>query len=226
MTEEIKQFARAEGIDLFGIANLEHMNERARPGRRPKDLYPYAQSVIIFGCGMADPFCRGWAKNGRQRGTFSLTLLELERRCRLFRRFFRERGYHTFGGEIYGDAVAGVGLRLAEAAADCGMGYIGKSNLLITPKYGPRQNLLALASDARLEPDTGNPAGQCGACTLCQDNCLSGAILGGGYFHARQCESIINASPNKRYYNKNVNQDCDRCLRVCPKGEWHWRKED
>ena len=226
LTEELKAFAAESGIDLFGIANLVHMNERARPGRRPMDLYPYAKSVVIFGCGMMDPFCRGWVKNGQNRGTFSLTLLELERRCRLLRRFFRERGFHTFGGEIYGDAVAGVGLRLAEPAADCGMGYIGKSNLLITPKYGPRQNLLSLAVDAYLEPDQGDPVSQCGSCTLCQKKCLSGAIMGDGFFHARQCESIINAYPNKRYYNRHVNPDCDICLRVCPKGEVHWRKDD
>ena len=89
LTEELKEFAAESGIDLFGIANLVHMNERARTGRRPMDLYPYAKSVVIFGCGMMDPFCRGWVKNGKDRGTFSLTLLELERRCRLLRHFFR-----------------------------------------------------------------------------------------------------------------------------------------
>lgn len=224
LTEEVKKFAEESDFDLFGIANLEHMNERARPGKRPKDLYPYAKSLMIIGCGMMDPFCRGWVKNGKR--TFSLTLLELERRCRLLKRFFWERGYHTFGGEVYGNAVAGVGIRLAEPAADCGMGYIGKSNLLITPQYGPRQNLISLATDAYLEPDEGDPASQCGHCTLCQKMCLSGAIMGDGFFHARQCESIVNANPNKRYYNKNVDQDCNICLRVCPKGEKHWRKDD
>jgi epoxyqueuosine reductase QueG len=54
---------------------------------------------------------------------------------------------------------------------------------------------------------------------------MSGAILGDGYFHARQCESIINQKPNKKYYNSNVNQDCDRCLRYCPKGEVNWKGE-
>ena len=202
------------------------MNERARPGKRPKDLYPYAKSLMIIGCGMMDPFCRGWVKNGKARGTFSLTLLELERRCWLLKRFFRKKGYHTFGGEVYGNAVAGVGIRLAESAADCGMGYVGKSNLLITPQYGPRQSLISLATDAYLEPDESDPINQCGNCTLCQQKCLSGAIMGDGYFHARQCESIVNANPNKRYYNENVNQDCDICLRVCPKGRLHWGKDD
>ena len=226
LTQEVKQFAEDNGIDLFGIANIDHINERARPGRRPMDLYPYAKSIMILGCGMLDPFSRGWVKNGKRRGFFSLTLLELERYCWLLKRFFREKGYHTFGGEVQGNAVAGVGLRLAEPAADCGMGYIGKSNLLITPKYGPRQNLISLATDAYLEPDKGDPISQCGKCTLCQKMCRSGAIMGDGFFHARQCESIINVYPNKRYYNENVNQDCDICLRVCPKGQMHWSKTE
>ena len=50
---------------------------------------------------MMDPFCRGWVNNGKDRGAFSLTLLELERRCWLLKRFFRERGFHTFDGEVY-----------------------------------------------------------------------------------------------------------------------------
>lgn len=226
LTAKLKDYVRQNEFDVFGIADIQKMNRLARPGRRPMDLFPAAKSIMIFGCGMADPFCRGWVRNGKGREYFSLTLLELERRCLLLKHFFRTHGCHTFGGEVYGGGIFCTNIRIAEAAADCGMGYIGKSNLLITPKYGPRVNLLYLASDAELIPDKGNPVNQCGACAACQRACLSGAILGEGYFHQRQCEAIINISHNKRYTNPNVNQDCDRCLRVCPKGELHWRRVD
>lgn len=223
LTKELKAYVQEIGIDVFGIANIDRINEKARIGKRPEDLFPSAKSIVIFGCGMADPFCRGWVKNGKGGEFFSLTLLELERRCWLLKQFFHSKGYHTFGGDIYGGGIFTTGIRLAEAASDCGMGYIGKSNLLITPKYGPRLNLLYLATDAELIPDEGNPVNQCGICTACQKACMSGAILGDAFFHARQCESIINVRHNKKYYNQNINQDCDRCLRVCPKGEMHWR---
>lgn len=59
LTKEIKAYAENQEIDIFGIADVKMINEHARKGRRPQDLYPSAKAVLIFGCGMADPFSRG-----------------------------------------------------------------------------------------------------------------------------------------------------------------------
>lgn len=222
LTKMIKEFAIENNIDIFGIADAKLINQKARVGRRPKDLFPTAKSILIFGCGMADPISRGWVGNIKGTEYTSLTLSELENHKWILKKFLREHGYEGFGGEIYGNGIFETGIRLANAAESCGMGYIGKSNLLITEKYGPRQNLLYLATDAPLIPDKGKVLDSCGECKVCQKNCTSKAILGDGYFNARQCESIINCNDNKKRYSKYLNIDCDMCLRTCPKGKYKW----
>ncbi|SHJ45963.1 hypothetical protein [Parasporobacterium paucivorans] len=226
LTHIVKKFSIKNDIDILGIADVEELNQKARAGRRPKDLFPTAKSILLFGCGMADPISRGWVCNGKGGDYISLTLSELENRKWILKKFLREQGFHTFGGDIYGEGILNTGIRLANAAESCGMGYIGKSNLLITKKYGPRLNLLYLATDAPLIPDREVEKDNCGGCKICQTHCTSGAILGDGYFHARQCECIINCSENKMYYSSHLNIDCDMCLRMCPKGDMHWDAEE
>jgi epoxyqueuosine reductase QueG len=206
-----------EDWDLFGIADVGPLNEKARPGRRPKDLWPTAKAVLMFAVGLADPFTRGWVQNGKSGKFYSYALLELDRRVWTVKRFLRQEGYLYFGGEAYGGALFDTGIRFADAAADCGMGYIGKSNVLVTEKYGPRINMTYLMTDAPLVTTIKEVPVRCGRCTACQKVCMSGAILGDYYFHQRQCEAIINVKPNMDYYSDFVKQDCDRCLRVCPR---------
>lgn len=226
LTDDLKQFAHENDMDVFGIADIQIINKYARAGRRPSDLFATARAILIFGCGMADPYTRGWVQNNAGSEFLSLTLLELEIRKSKLRTFLRERGYQSFGGGIVGDGSLHTGIRLANAAESCGLGYIGNNNVLITEKYGPRVNLLYLATDAPLAADKGKVENRCGSCTICQKYCTSGAILGDSFFHARQCESIINCIPNKIHYSKYGSLDCDMCLRMCPQGKFHWEKEE
>ena len=222
LTDRLLKLVDDEDWDLFGIADVGPLNEKARPGRRPKDLWPTAKAVLMFAVGLADPFTRGWVQNGKSGKFYSYALLELDRRVWTVKRFLRQEGYLYFGGESYGGALFDTGIRFADAAADCGMGYIGKSNVLVTEKYGPRINMTYLMTDAPLVTTIKEVPSRCGRCTACQRVCMSGAILGDYYFHQRQCEAVINVKPNMDYYSDFVKQDCDRCLRVCPQGKMRW----
>lgn len=226
LTEGIKQFAHESGIDIFGIADIELLNQKARPGRRPSNLFPMAKAILIFGCGMAEPLARAWVCNGKGGEYLSLTLCEVENRKWKLKEYLRNKGYHTYGGEILGGGILDTGIRLANAAVSCGLGYIGKNNMLITKKYGPRVNLLYLTTDAPLIPEYKVMENECGECRVCEKFCTSGAILGDEFFHARQCESIVNCLPNKLYFSKYLNMDCDMCQRMCPKGDISWPKEE
>lgn len=222
LTNELLHLADVEDWDLLGIADCAPLNEKARPGRRPMDLWPYAKAVLIFGVGLADPFTRGWVQNGKGGKFYSYALLELDRRVWMVKRFLRQHGYHYWGGESYGGALFDTGIRFADAAASCGLGYIGKSNVLVTEKYGPRINMTYLATDAPLVTRQETVDSRCGSCKACEKACMSGAILGDYFFHQRQCECMINVKPNMDYYSDFVKQDCDRCLRVCPQGSERW----
>ena len=71
LTDKLKQCMEENDIDLYGIADIELMNEKARQGHRPVDMFPSARALIIIGVGLPDTFLRGWVKNGRSGNFYS-----------------------------------------------------------------------------------------------------------------------------------------------------------
>lgn len=83
-------------------------------------------------------------------------------------------------------------------AVAAGIGWQGKSLLVINPDVGPRLRLTTVLTDAAFEPD--EPLkNRCGACTLCKDNCPAQAILG--------------VSTESHYTDRSEAIDLDRCVR-------------
>ncbi|MDD3028165.1 MAG: hypothetical protein PHI41_08990 [Erysipelotrichaceae bacterium] len=223
LTQELNDFVQEKGIDIFGIGDVDYLNQMARPGRRLEDLFPGGQAVLIFGCGIDHSLARAWVKSGRGK-YLTLTMTALENRKWLIKDFLARKGYRTFGGEFHGGGIWETGIRLGEAGASAGLGYIGKNNMLITPKYGPRVNLAYLVTDAPLQTTVVTPKNECGTCAICEKYCTSKAILGDGYFHGRACESVINCMANKIHLTSQVTMDCDMCQRMCPQGEIKYSK--
>src|SRR5512139_2412806 len=59
------------------------------------------------------------------------------------------------------------------AATSAGIGWVGRSGLLVSPVHGARLTLATVLTDAPLAPDRPVKASGCGACTLCRDLCPS-----------------------------------------------------
>ncbi len=95
-------------------------------------------------------------------------------------------------------------------AQAAGLGYIGRSSLLITPDFGPRVRLSCCLTDAKLEPTKRNTDYRCAKCRICIDNCPSEALAepqaGEAYvINKFACSSFRNASGG-----------CSECMRLCP----------
>ncbi len=56
-----------------------------------------------------------------------------------------------------------------------GIGFIGRSTLLVHPKYGTRMRYASVLTDAELEPDSPH-TGDCGECVECMTHCPASAI--------------------------------------------------
>ncbi len=142
-----------------------------------------------------------------------------EKKLRRVARAIREE----FGAEARPTVDYGPLLERPLAAAG-GMGWQGKSTMLLVPGIGPWVLLGAIATTLALE--AGEPlAKSCGACTRCVVACPTGALgSDGSVLDARLCISyhtIENRGPIPRELRSKFGAwifGCDECLTSCPVG--------
>jgi epoxyqueuosine reductase len=108
------------------------------------------------------------------------------------------------------------------AAHLAGLGWIGKSCLLVTPEVGPRVRWATVLTDAPLTPSGAPMEPRCGTCQECADVCPVGAFTGTSFrpedpravrFDARKCDAYFDEL--KAETGLAV---CGLCLYACPNG--------
>ena len=192
----IKKFLHDEGIDMVGIADAATLI-CAKPPRPATALMPSARSVIVMAVAhsmgaVRAPHIRLWTRNKMQ--TSRLLDSAAEKVSRLLER----SGYlalpvsadkpveiHRFdpdtGEKLAYTKVIGH-LSLKHAAVSAGMGQIGRSNLLLTERFGPHQRLGGIITEAKLEPDPFRDLRLCiDSCDTCETACPVGALRNGKY---------------------------------------------
>ena len=108
------------------------------------------------------------------------------------------------------------------AAHLSGLGWIGKSCLLVTPQNGPRVRWATVLTNAPFEP-TGEPTDEkCGNCTLCVDICPTGAFSGRAFNKNEERELRFDVFKCNAYFDDLIKQGkeskCGLCIYVCPHG--------
>ncbi len=78
-------------------------------------------------------------------------------------------------GTTTGDRLASGTFPHKTAATQAGLGWIGKTALLVSPAFGPRVRLATVFTDMLLVPGVPTVAGRCGRCRACVDACPAGA---------------------------------------------------
>jgi epoxyqueuosine reductase len=103
-----------------------------------------------------------------------------------------------------------------------GLGWYGKSGLLLLPAAGSWFVLGSVVTDAPLAPTADEPvADGCGSCTRCMTDCPTGAIVAPGVVDARRCLAWIVQAPGDvpREHRAALGDriyGCDECQDVCP----------
>lgn len=103
-----------------------------------------------------------------------------------------------------------------------GLGWIGKSCLLITPEVGPRVRWATVLTNAPLK-NTGEPMGErCGTCEECVEICPTRAFTGEPFREGEPRDVRYEADKCDRYFAKMEKTTglpvCGLCLYVCPYG--------
>ncbi len=193
--QTMKDFALTTGLDLVGVANIERF-EGAPPRMHPSSLFPECRSVIITGRRIPRGVYRGI-----EEGTLwsNYTFYGYNRLNSWFRPkgtydtacFIEDHGWEAV--PCYPGVPEGQGpreplrpgavppdvqmaIRIAGCAA--GVGEMGWAKVFLTRRFGPRQRLGMILTDAELEPDPLIPEDErvCDRCMSCVPQCPGHAI--------------------------------------------------
>lgn len=108
------------------------------------------------------------------------------------------------------------------AASLSGLGWIGKSCLLITPDLGPRVRWGTILTDAQLK--TGTPMKiRCGKCIKCVEACPPQAFTGKNFIPSEPREKRMIVERHIRFLDERAKNTgvrvCGVCVEICPFGK-------
>lgn len=195
---------------------MERNNDRRM---YPDQLLPGARSIIVLALNYYQPNpVRPYriAKYALGDDYHNFMLRRLKRLCRIL--------HEEYGGNQrpYVDTGPLLEKPIAEAA---GIGWQGKSTILIEPKRGTWSFLANIVTDLELPSDAPIKE-RCGRCTRCLDACPTRAITAPYQLDATQCISYLTiehdgAIPlDLRTAIGDRLYGCDECLDVCPWNKW------
>jgi len=120
------------------------------------------------------------------------------------------------------------------AATRAGIGWIGKTDLLVTKKFGPRVRFVSVLLKEPLfrngmpleEFESPVNRGRCGKCRICVEECPAGAGNGMQWDTGTSRDKFFNAyacmEKCKELSLKNLGREetiCGICVKVCPLGK-------
>lgn len=233
INDKIKQYAKEEGIDLIGVANINEINAFRDRLSKFKD-----ESIAFFSGDITDKidYTKVWNET-KSIISFGISYKhevsfpdEMNMRGKIAS-FAHGQDYHIIlkqkakalmkrindllfvcNYKIYVDT--GV-LSDRVMAYSAGLGFYGKNNFIINPQFGSFIFLGQILLDVELESNDQFMQSCCADCRKCIDSCPTNAIQDDNQFDYNKCISYIT--------QKGIDLNtygylygCDICQNVCP----------
>jgi epoxyqueuosine reductase len=227
---EIGKLAKQFGIAYFGVADLSSAHDAVlEQGGDIVSKYPYSISLGIpllkeIVDQLPDRRQRAVALNYRHHA-YDIINQRLDITSSIISSFIQGEGYRVLpipAAERVDDEKICASFSHKLGARLAGLGWIGKSCLLVTSEHGPRVRWTSILTDAPLKP-TGIPMEErCGECTECVDICPTKAFTGRNFCIGETRETRYEARKCEKYFDgmKAGGQlpVCGMCLYICPHG--------
>ncbi|HTY91484.1 MAG TPA: 4Fe-4S double cluster binding domain-containing protein [Methanocella sp.] len=226
----LEKCAMDEGADFFGVADLAPAREAIlAQGGEALAGYPLA---ISLGIKLLDPLVDQLPERHKRAVAVSYRMhcydvinQRLDLMASKLSGVIQRSGYKAFPvpSSMRADDEKICAVFSHKMAAHlAGLGWIGKSCLLVTPEAGPRVRWITILTDAPLK--AGTPmAVRCGDCRECADVCPVKAFTGRNFveteprearYDARRCEKYLKGLETSTGYAV-----CGMCLYICPFGK-------
>ena len=219
MKEEIRAIVQNCGADVCGIASIERFKD-APAGFSPTDIYKDCKSVIAFGVALSkglyeiNPRLLYSHFNGEVLTSW-IDIIALRASEKIEEKFgvmavpvpcdspvdYWEEETLTAKGMI----------SMKHTAVQCGLGQLGKSTLLVNPKYGNRLTIGAILLNVEMESDPISENICLPGCHLCEEKCPVQAIQNGSV-QQKKCRPNTYGVSEGGYPIVN----CNVCRNICP----------
>ena len=209
----IKKILYADGIEEYGIIDFNKLaiiNPRIMPKTNIRSalivLLPYRDGKTV----VKDSYNMGLFARIKDYHSVYADIAE-----RIMPKFKR-----IYGGEVFFFADHSP-IHEKEAAAKCGLGFIGRNSLLINPKYGSFVFIGCFLFSEKLEEKVHRCNLSCDTCRNCVEACPTHAIAENGML-PDGCLSCISQKKAKTPEEKSVLKEtrtvwgCDICQKACP----------
>ena len=225
---ELEQMAKEQGADLFGVADLATaQNFVCSQGGQYLKKFPRAISI---GIRLLDAVVDELHKHEDRaviftyEGLYNSVNSRLDHIALLLAGRIQQADYQAYpipaSQSIDPNRLVGV-VSHKLAANLAGLGWIGKSCLLITRNYGPRVRFSTILTDAPFK--TGSPMNEeCKDCKACTMICPVEAFIGASFNPSEPRETRFDAHLCDAYMKKRreaLGEDlCGLCVYICPHG--------
>lgn len=230
LKEKLSQYFADLGVDIYGFCDLTSFDENLRSS------LPYG---ISFGIAVDKEIIRK-IPNGPFMDyveAYSTITDRLDEISNILADYLKELGYSSvaqdraFVSEQIAknkndtDNLYGKALMPHKTVAACsGLGFITKSALVVTEKFGSAVRFGSVLTDAPLDAIKHEYSCLCGSCTICQDNCPGKAINGVLWTKETPREELIvfeNCQKAMRERGKRIDVNtgggtCGMCIAMCP----------
>lgn len=229
LTEELRLKARQAGADLLGIATIERFDGVAAQ-HHPSSIFPETKSVIVLGKRVTRGCLRGVEEGTHMAAlnTYALNWVPdrfLAETTVAVASFLEDQRYESVPIPYLPKEVPPMGVAVAEgrplpnviidfddAAVRAGLGALGATGMLMTSRFGHRQVLQIILTDADLDASPVSTFDPCADCQACRTACPLGAI------GARQKQVILGRS----YAVAAIQADtCRRCRNGVEQNRYH-----
>jgi epoxyqueuosine reductase QueG len=220
LTATVKSEIYALGADIVGVGDISGLPSDAREDM-PVGIcaaVKYPEAVIRGIAELPTREYREWYDRLNERLDRVVTRGAELLNGRGFKAVAQTRVHVGAGATEYN-----TGLPHKTVATRAGIGWIGKSALLVTKKYGSMIRLSSILTDAPLICSEPMNDSKCGDCQICTKACPAGAISGilwevgmyrDAFFDPVKCRKTARERA-KRGFGEEITI-CGKCIEVCP----------
>jgi epoxyqueuosine reductase len=211
--EDLRKLSREIGADLFGVAHTERIEKFIDPEIKPQtDKMPF---VISIGIRLQKAVLQTLTDRPNQiyKTHYRQVNFSLDHITGELARHIQNQGFLAM--PIAASFIVNWQKQTAHVShrhvgLEAGLGFWGKNNLLIHPKFGAGIRLSSIFTDMPIKTDDPVP-NDCGKCLACMMACPADAITENG-FDFQKCYTKIREFSKQNNYNLLI---CGLCVKAC-----------